>query len=377
MNIPIKNACLYNPKRKGFISSIIASFGFGSAAGCTFLGDFIVNPQRVVLSEEEKFFAFEVAKNVKKYYLFMYAFIGGCSILSLLFVFQYKPENNSLIKELKSNRNFSINDADNANRNYYSPQLKPKANARTDLIVPPMTLSAVIIPVQSFYHSGSAKNFKQIISSCGFWVLALNQVCTFFTSSMSVNTFKTLGVEHGFSVNNLTASYSFSLCSLMFIGPLIGYLSDCMSFAVLNSFLNIIEIISSLAMFYSLRQNNCIMFCVFSAFQVMAFSNFNLIINSHVMKVYTLQFFVEVIGSLGIVSVFGSVLESFVPLIADQLFDDQDNMFAYFFGIGLNVLGVMLSAIEKETKFEFQKTEKEKEKEEIKDIDEINDINDL
>ena len=302
----------------------------------------------------------------------MFPFIGTCSLLSLLFIFQHKPELNSLIQEIKRNNDFSINNIDNECSNYYSPQMKPNKSVRKELVVPPMTLSATIMPVQSFYERSRKpnKNFTQILFSCRLWILALTNMFTYFSSSMSLNIFKTLGMQHGFSLNMLTFTYSLSFCLLVVVGPLVGHLSDYLTYRMMNSFINIISIISNIAMLYSLKYKDEFIFVLFSVVHIVSCMNLSTILNTHVMKVYTLQFFVEVIGVLGIVSMFGSFLESGVPLISNWFFKDKDNKVGYSVGIAMNTVGLILSLIETDTVFKFQREEVVKEQE-------IEDLNDL
>ena len=373
MNVPIKNACSFMPERKGLISAIIVSFGHISGALCTISGEYIVNNERKELKENEKLFPLEIAGRVQIYYQCMFVFIGICLALSLLFMFQYKSEQISLIQEIKFNNDFSLNAHDNEFDVYYSPQIQPKTSVRKEqeLLIPPMTLSATIMPLQSNERiDKSNKNFKQILHSCRFWMLAVNYSCTVYSSAMHLTVFKPLGIKHNFDVDMLTFTYASSFCLLIVIGPLIGYLSDRVSFTVLNTSMNVVGIISNVAMLYSFHFNNQLIFAIFNVIHLLCCPNLLSILNAHVMKVYTLQFFVEAIGVLGIFSVLGSIFESCIPLIMTTYFHDENNQIAYCIGIGLNIIGIILSAIEKDTEFKFQTKEVNRDKE----IEEINDL---
>ena len=361
------------PERKGLISAIIISFGHISGALCTISGEYIINNERIELKEGEQLFPREIAERVQIYYQCMFVFIGICLVLSLLFMFQYKPEQSSLIQEIKLNNDFSLNTNDNEFDVYYSPQIQPKTSARKEqeLLIPPMTLSATIMPLQSDERNTKTnKNFKQILHSCRFWMLAVNYSCTVFSSSMHLTVFKPLGIKHSFDVDMLTFTYASSFCLLIIIGPLIGYLSDRVSFTVLNTSMNVVGILSNIAMLYSFNKNDQVVFAIFNVIHLLCCPNLLSILNAHVMKVYTLQFFVEAIGVLGIFSMIGSIFESCIPLIMTTYVKDDDNQIAYCIGIGLNIIGIILSVIEKDTEFKFQKKEVDRDKE----IEEINDL---
>ena len=361
------------PERKGLISAIIVSIGHISGALCSIGGEYIVNNERMELKEDEELFPLKIAERVRIYYTYMFVFIGICLVLSLLFVFQYKPGQSSLIQEIKLNNDFSLNTNDNEFDVYYSPQIQPKRSARKEqeLLIPPMTLSATIMPLQFDERNNKYnKNFKQILHSCRFWMLAVNYSCTVYSSSMHLTVFKPLGIKHKFNVDMLTFTYASSFCLLTVIGPLIGYFSDHVSFKVLNTSMNVIGIISNIAMLYSLQYNDQTVFAVFNVIHLLCCPNMLSILNAHVMKVYTLQFFVEAIGVLGIFSVIGSIFESCIPLIMTTYLNDNDNKIAYSIGIGLNIIGIILSMIEKDTEFKFQtkEVERDKESEEINDL---------
>ena len=91
-NILIRNTCFYYPKKKGLISAIIMSFMGLFVSFYFLLGEQIVNPEKVQAGGTERsFYPYEVAQNVKKYFIFAMILLPIFTLLTILFYYKYDP----------------------------------------------------------------------------------------------------------------------------------------------------------------------------------------------------------------------------------------------------------------------------------------------
>ena len=111
MQVLIKNSCQYYPNKKGLISSLINSIGtlFGSLY--TFLGEFIINPERksVINSQKAPYYSEEISEKSRNFFLFAMILIPITIIISVLLLYRYDPSCDKNIYIEKLNVNGSLN----------------------------------------------------------------------------------------------------------------------------------------------------------------------------------------------------------------------------------------------------------------------------
>ena len=92
-NIPLKNACLYYPKKKGLISACIISLSGVSTAIDVLIGEQLINPNKegVIDPIKAPYYSEDVSKNVKNYFIFAMIILPIGTILSILFFYKYDP----------------------------------------------------------------------------------------------------------------------------------------------------------------------------------------------------------------------------------------------------------------------------------------------
>ena len=90
----IKNCLLYFPDKKGLINGFVL-FGYGTSSLIyNSFADYIINSEYQKINPSTGFFDKNIAFNVKKYLLFFNIFNGTFAILSFIFNFEYKEDNN-------------------------------------------------------------------------------------------------------------------------------------------------------------------------------------------------------------------------------------------------------------------------------------------
>ena len=103
--IPIKNACRYYPKKKGFINSIIICLGGLVSSLYSFIGEKIINPNKegIINKKTNPFYPENIAKKANNYFLFSMITFPIIIFISLFLFYKYVPDNNTLIENIKEN----------------------------------------------------------------------------------------------------------------------------------------------------------------------------------------------------------------------------------------------------------------------------------
>ena len=103
--IPIKNACRYYPKKKGFINSIIICLGGLVSSLYSFIGEKIINPNKegIINKKTNPFYPENIANKANNYFLFSMITFPIIIFISLFLFYKYVPDNNTLIENIKEN----------------------------------------------------------------------------------------------------------------------------------------------------------------------------------------------------------------------------------------------------------------------------------
>ena len=87
--IPGKNACMYFPKNRGLISVILASLSSIFSSLLNIFGErAIINPDSI--DPFKGYYIYDVAKNIKKYYIFQICCVTVFTILCASFIVAFK-----------------------------------------------------------------------------------------------------------------------------------------------------------------------------------------------------------------------------------------------------------------------------------------------
>ena len=150
-NILLRNTCFYYPKRKGLISAIIMSFMGLCLSLYSLLGEQIVNPDKVQAESDDRYYyPIEVAKNVKKYFIFAMIVLPICTALTILLFYQYDPkceEEEGEEKNIENSENLEKKEEMNAQ--LINNKKDPKLN--------------------SFYKPSPKRNIKIALKNFRFW----------------------------------------------------------------------------------------------------------------------------------------------------------------------------------------------------------------
>ena len=306
---PVKNACFYYPEKKGLISAVISSLGHIAGAGYNLIGETLINKENYTLQKDEVKYPFEIAKNVKRYYRFIFLTVPIGTIFGLLLTFQYKKKKNLSFISKKEEKG----------------QYK--------------------------------KDLKRIIKSKRVWTLSLVCWLGTFLLFLLLNTFKAIGATAPKRVDAALLKYTavFVGFSLSLSSPLWGIMIDKISFRVLFSIINVIGMFVGVAIVLGIYYLP-IMFCVTVCVNALCVSGVRTILNPHVMKIFGIKYSMIVYGIIGLVSGSSNFMGSLFSFVVSSVFKNNMN-FAYgcifIFGSVLNFFSLILTQFEKDDVFEF------------------------
>ena len=173
-------------------------------------GEKIINPNRIILKENETYYPINVAQNYIKFYKIALIIIPVCSFLSLPFLKKYKEQNDN--KEGNLDKRLNGNDIDEK-ENY-------------------------------------SKNLKAAIFNSRIWKIAMISIFSEFAIGFALSTFRVYGAL--ISINGTIMQYAplFFGFSMIIFGPIWGFINDkfqsfkiirfiCLLFIIISTLLSI------------------------------------------------------------------------------------------------------------------------------------------
>lgn len=178
--------------KKGLISALVTSIGNLGAAAYNFLGESFINKENYTLDEKEEYYPYDIAKNVKTYYLFIFIAEPVGTVLGTLLIFQYRPDLSELNQESKE-QDSEKNPQDFSDKNTQEePPVISQDNSKENPILP----KSPDFPGKSINEQDKQqlkKVMKQIIKHRRIWILSGINFLASFLFLLVVNTFKTIG----------------------------------------------------------------------------------------------------------------------------------------------------------------------------------------
>jgi MFS family permease len=185
-----KNLIFYSPNKKGVISGIL-SFGVLIIVAIFALGgEKIIAFKAHTIEDDEEFYPEEIAERIKIYLIIGEFFIPIGLIIGLLFLYEYKAEENGENKE----------------KGQETIEQKNSENPTT----PEETKSKI----------------KQVLFSLRFWRIASISFLIHFSISFMMNTGRTFGSLIGIDGTALQFAGVFQTLTVVIIGPILGLIVD-------------------------------------------------------------------------------------------------------------------------------------------------------
>ena len=333
MGIPSKNLFYYYPKKGGTLSSFATSTFILCGIIIGFIGENIMNPEKYTLQKGEQFYPLEVSVNYIKLYKYFLYLNPVLLIASLLLIKKYDKKYDQLIETEKKEKN-------NTNINKLSKE-------------------------------DYKKNINAVIKNKRIWLIIGMVTLTPFVLNFSRNTFRVYGALVSMSGSVMQYSQLYIGFSTVFILPLFGIINDKYSFKIMIKIISIGCIIHSVIISIFIKSNLIYLLSIIIGSILGA--GFVSTINLHILKVYGIKYSIEIGGIIGIFSSVVSILNGILSFIISKFYHTGEELqyayrYLYLFGICFCCLGLVLSLIEKETKFIYPFDNNEKDEEEYADI---------
>jgi MFS family permease len=313
--VPIKNACLYFPKRKGIINSTIIFIGGLTSMLYLIIGEKIINPDKKPIEKKNNnpVYPEDVANRANYYFIFTIIVFPILTIIALLLFYEYVPR-------------------ENQNGNNENIILQKKEPMRTDT--------------------------KEIIGSFRFWrnmiIITLMPFWVYFLTA-TYRAYSTL-----IGIDQTLISYLPSIITFLSatIGLIWGYIFDKFGFK------KIIMIMSIICIILSIYFTICIGKKVFYTIGLITSTFISRVgmmsvINPHIMQVYEFRNYLIIGGfarSFNQLSFFIAASISVILSVNNKTADSLETPYRIIasIGIALSIIGFIFSFYEDDSKFNIK-----------------------
>ena len=385
--LPGKNACMYFPTRRGMITGFLS---FISALFSSVLNIFgekvIINPESI--DPIRGYYIYDVAKNIKKYYLFQMGCVTIFTIITVLFIVQFnmkrgpprqpqrgrnkrgKKKDDLLIKDEKSKEPLMPEekegeekegekkdgeDKDNEGDKNKEEEIEVKEEKKEkketkqihkNELIGISGLESSIINASANY---SMNQVKRAFRSFRVWRLFLMGIFAGPLGNFITITWRPISIYKNMPTNKIQVINSYTSFMQMIANPLFGFLSDKVPFRILKCTLSSINCIVGFLFYYSFTNVN--FFTILIVLNSFAHFGIFSIGEPHYMKVFGMKHFIEISGIIGLSNVIMGPICSFLAFALEQKFKNElDTVYKFMFIISalLGIVDVGLSALETE-----------------------------
>jgi MFS family permease len=319
-NVSLKNAVEFFPGKYGLINGLDSTVIAIGESLFNYLAEYVfINPNH----EEpvNDFYTGDIPYNFKNYLLFQILIFGFLTFLAVFLVYPYehfnqKEDLNNIDKEENKN-NLSKTNINEINSKKYD-----------------------------------FKNLKKALKSKKFFI----QFYIFFTSNLYVsileNSLRPIAINVKIKTSTQQITTNIIVALTLILTPIFGVISDIIRFKITMNCINILVIFSSF-IFYLVLYNDYlfILWTTSNAFVNGAIYTF---IYEHILKIFGIQYFVEISGVIGFGYCFASMLSSFLLYLNEIIFKNN-LILGYIIIYGINgifhIISFFLVLFENEEQF--------------------------
>ena len=371
-----KNACMYFPTRRGMLSGFLAFISAALSSALNIFGEkFIINPQSI--NPVQGYYIYDVAKNIKKFYLFQIFCVGIFTIVTVSFIVGFnmkamkgpskkrnkkkkkkddliENDKNASIKkepllpeEKENNENLEKNEEINEkNEELKNSEEKDNDKKEKNKLV---GLSGLELSMANTTVNYSMNEVKKAARSFRVWRLFLMNIFSAPLNNFITITWRPISIYKNMPTNKIQNVNSYTSIVQMIITPLFGYLSDKVPFRVIKISLGIVDCIAGFLFYFSF--NNVNFFILLIILNSFAFFGMFSVNEPHYMKVFGMKHFIEIGGIIGLSNVIMGPICSISAFLIEQNFrDNLDIVYKYMFIISasLSIIDICLSFFETE-----------------------------
>lgn len=333
ISIPIKNVLSYYPKKKSTISSLLGSNNTIIGAIVNFLSEKIINPEKVILKDGEKYFPLNICLNYIKFFKYLLFIIPITLLISLITIQKYDPKTDN--EEMTTNiKNSEVLPYNNNNIENFTNEKK-----------------------SDYWH-----DVKSILKTLRVWRIIYISAMTTFGVGFCTHTFRVYGAVT--SINGTIMQYYpifNALCSVI-MGPIWGILNDKFKYKVVIKILTLTTIIQALILVIFISNNY--LYVGASLLGAIITSGFNSVNFPHVIEVYTIKYSLEIGGLTGIVGGVFHIIKAVLAVMFSKYYTTGKELrfpyrIMYAVGLGLSCFSMYLTFFENDVKFVYRESNKE------------------
>lgn len=353
-----KHCCLYFPNKKGLLNSVLSAVMIAIMALNNLIGEGIINPYQEQLLEEFNCYPPEVAQNISiliKLILFIIPISGTlCLILMRPYIRNENLTYVDVIKDGPTPDEPILRDSNAEEPNNVLVDEKRKENEEID-----QQEKNTLTTKTSFNQRDKStykKDLKKALKSKRLWVLAGVSFLSNFLPMLASNTYKTIASLNYFNQSLIVAISTITGLGTLLATPVWGFLADRVKFKNVITFLNIGLFSTGIIMCIFMTHE--LIFSLTHVVQVILFCGVMLTIVPYLMKIFSIQYSLELGGvvglSMGLSNVIGSII-SFIITEFIHLKDEKLKNVPYiiFFGIGIIFSGISIILVRKAKDDEF------------------------
>jgi hypothetical protein len=315
--VPIKNVCKYYPNQKGKLTSLILFLSGLSSSLYSYIGEKIINPEKkgIINKKTDPFYPEDVADKANNFFIFALIVIPITTFISLITFYKYEPN--------------QISNSDDNNE--------------------------IILPK----NNDKITNTKEIMITFRFWrnmiIVSLMPFWIYFLST----TYRAYSTMIGDENNQKFISYLPTIFSAIssISGLFWGFSFDKLGFQIIIKIMSLISII--LSIYCAFFINNFI-FYVIGIFICATVSRVGMmsIINPHIMQVFEFRNYLIIGGFARLFNQLSCFIAALTSVLLSLKFKNANDLqlpyrIVAIIGIGLSIIGLILSFFENDQKFEF------------------------
>lgn len=322
-----KNLIMYEPKRKGLISSSIMIPNIISMAIFKFLGEKIINKKGYTLNpkKNEIYYPEKICKNIQIYFILCIIIFPFLRIISMILMKKYNDDKE--YREKKSENLIESNYINKENENSVVYAIKSKR--------------FLLICFISFFSTFNQHFIVAIARTFGALIGINGKILQY------------LGI-----INSL---------SLVTISPLFGYLSDKIGTSIILKFLIFFN--GAISFSFAIFINDKLMFVILNFLMYIIFSGFLTTMNPHIMHVFGMNNSIILIGINGLFATISNIIASMTAFTTSKYYQTKllniPYRICFLIGGFFNIISFILILNDNDTIFQYEEENKGKEMEKI------------
>lgn len=360
-----KHTCNYFPNHRGIVMAINGTILNLGMAGFNTLGEVIINPQSVQAYTDTTLYPFEVAENIKTFFLIQICLFCLFSMMALFFIFPYTYTVEEIERMQEGTNDDKVIVATNVGATKSFITNRCESVPQEDFLVGKNDdhLSDNInddngesLPVSGKVNPNefTLVHIKAAIVTWRVWRLFICSFCSSFLTSLILTTSRPIGMFMKVPTLYLQMLGTGGFVVSCVVAPIWGLLIDKINFKYLFLVVNVLNSILGFSFYFSIF-NNITYVIANLACTILFVGNIGMMA-PHIMKVFGMKYFIEIGGLIIFSSGISSAISAVFAFLVDLFLKDNpllSYLIIFMVAGGLSAISAILGFFEDDTKFEY------------------------